>query len=486
MKNYFGSLYNLDFNEDENTLYVFDSNYLSYAIQSVSNSDKYFNAVKKVIDNVYIPFIVYIESIENINKHISQTKEVLNDINSLFDQIEEIEEVFNIESKEFQEYLKKKIFGRIKGIDINSLNGNINYKGNDGANKKIDLILENIFEEVKEDLKKLNKKLLNSVQKRSHDREKYRSKVYEESIKGRLEKLNSILTKEGLVGEEYTEEDIARYKSIIPERFNNEIPPGYKDKNKDNIRKFGALEFDGSYGDAMLWLDVIEYVKGKKISNVVIVSDDMKRDWSEEHGKIIKGIKKKGELRQELKIEFLRETGIQVKSKLSSEFINDILELSDNEKESIENEITEIEKISTEIEYQDTIIVRAKKHGFNEVFLGEDSWYWVRIDKDRIPFVNYIAVYQTSPVKEITHYATIKDFETSDEDPTKKKIIFKNKATELKKHIPLGNDWNALQSNRYTNFQNLFNSKDTDDLFSKTFDSFREENSQFMSDEEDT
>ena len=58
MNNYFASLYNLDFNEDEQTLYVFDSNYISYAIQSVHNSEKFFNALEKVIDKTYLPFIL--------------------------------------------------------------------------------------------------------------------------------------------------------------------------------------------------------------------------------------------------------------------------------------------------------------------------------------------------------------------------------------------------------------------------------------------
>ena len=43
-------------------------------MQSVHNSEKYFNAMEKVIDQLYIPFIVYIESIDNIKGQISDTK----------------------------------------------------------------------------------------------------------------------------------------------------------------------------------------------------------------------------------------------------------------------------------------------------------------------------------------------------------------------------------------------------------------------------
>lgn len=46
----------------------------------------------------------------------------------------------------------------------------------------------------------------------------------------------------------------------------------------------------------------------------------------------------------------------------------------------------------------------------------------------------------------------------------------------------MGNDWNALQSNRYTNFKNLYNSKNIDDLLEKDYSYYQ--NKQLESDEE--
>ena len=99
MNNYFELLYNIQFTENQKTLYVIDSNYLSYAMQSVHNSEKYFNAMEKVIDQLYIPFIVYIESIDNIKGQISDTKKVLKNINTLFEAAINLEEVFDIENE---------------------------------------------------------------------------------------------------------------------------------------------------------------------------------------------------------------------------------------------------------------------------------------------------------------------------------------------------------------------------------------------------
>lgn len=470
MNNYFASLYNLDFNEDEQTLYVFDSNYISYAIQSVHNSEKFFNALEKVIDKTYLPFIVYLESIDNIRSHISGTKNTLDAINSIFEGIEDLESVFDTDTKAFQDFLKKKIINN-QGIDINALIGNINFKGENGANKKIDSFLNEIFNKVKSQLDELNEVLVESLKQTEPDKGDFNSQKYIEGIEERLQRINSIFLKEGVLGKEYTQDKLDYFEKVIPDRYQKDIPPGFKDKHKQKMRKFATLEFKASFGDAMLWLDIIEFVKEKKFSNVVIVSDDKKTDWCTSNGA------SELELLPELKVEFLKETGIPVIRKSSSLFIKDILSLSEDEKKGIEKEIDEIEKIKSEIEYQNTIIVRARKSGFEEVFIGENSWYSVRINEDRIPFLKYIAVYQKTPIKKITHYAEIEDIIISPEDSSKKKIVFKGEAKELPKKIPLGNDWTALQSNRYTNFDNLFTSANTDELFSKTFENDEEERS---------
>ena len=107
------------------------------------------------------------------------------------------------------------------------------------------------------------------------------------------------------------------------------------------------------------------------------------------------------------------------------------------------------------------------------MFLGEKCWYSVRIDDRKIPYINYVAAYQTSPISQITHFAKVKSIVTSDEDTTKKKIIFDGEPQKLPSPIPLGHDLNALQSNRYTNLRNLYNSKDIDDLLIKDYEYYQ-------------
>jgi len=56
----------------------------------------------------------------------------------------------------------------------------------------------------------------------------------------------------------------------------------------------------------------------------------------------------------------------------------------------------------------DTIVVPAREEGFNEVFLGENSWYSIRMSSSMIDRVKYIASYQKAPVSAITHYAEVR------------------------------------------------------------------------------
>ena len=56
---------------------------------------------------------------------------------------------------------------------------------------------------------------------------------------------------------------------------------------------------------------------------------------------------------------------------------------------------------------RDTIIVPAKKDGFEETFLSEDCWYAIRISGGMLDQIKYIAAYRTQPVSAITHYAPV-------------------------------------------------------------------------------
>lgn len=121
------------------------------------------------------------------------------------------------------------------------------------------------------------------------------------------------------------------------------------------------------------------------------------------------------------------------------------------------NEIIENEK--------DTLIVPAQEDGFRTVFLGEDSWYAVRIAGGKLNKIKYIAAYQTNPISAVTHYAPVERIEPYGEDG-KYKLIFSEPAKELENRIVYGDaPRGSMQGTRYTSFDKLLNASEVNELF---------------------
>jgi hypothetical protein len=67
-------------------------------------------------------------------------------------------------------------------------------------------------------------------------------------------------------------------------RYEQKRPPGFldKDKGKDTEKNsyiIGGLVFKREFGDLILWRQLIEHAKAKKIKYVVFITDDEKEDW---------------------------------------------------------------------------------------------------------------------------------------------------------------------------------------------------------------
>lgn len=110
-----------------------------------------------------------------------------------------------------------------------------------------------------------------------------------------------------------------------------------------------------------------------------------------------------------------------------------------------------------------TVIVPAKKEGFEEAFIGKNSWWAIRIGGGMLDQLRYIAAYQVRPISAITHVAEIETIEPYG-DTGKYKLTFKGPPKEIKP-IPYGDAPNgSMQSHRYTNHQILNNAKTIKDL----------------------
>ena len=120
---------------------------------------------------------------------------------------------------------------------------------------------------------------------------------------------------------------------------------------------------------------------------------------------------------------------------------------------------------SIELSDIDTVVVPAREEGFNEVFLGQNRWYAVRIHGSMLPQIRYIAVYQVAPESAITYVAPVKSIEPW-KDTDKVVLNFAEPARPIGPiHLVRGGQVRALQNLRYTNYSRLTSAKSLDELW---------------------
>jgi hypothetical protein len=111
----------------------------------------------------------------------------------------------------------------------------------------------------------------------------------------------------------------------------------------------------------------------------------------------------------------------------------------------------------------DTVIVPAQKDGFEKVFLGEGSWYAIRISGGMLEKIKYVAAYQTQPVSAITHVAPVERIEPYG-DSGKYKLVFSAQAQPIRP-IPFADAApGTMQSPRYTTYAQLVAAKRLSEL----------------------
>lgn len=121
---------------------------------------------------------------------------------------------------------------------------------------------------------------------------------------------------------------------------------------------------------------------------------------------------------------------------------------------------------SIDPEELDTVVVPARREGFEETFLGEDCWYKIGMASSMVEQVEYIAAYRTAPVSAITHHAEVASIEKY-QDTGKYILHFKEPAEEIGP-IPLPDEHEggvAPQARQYTTFERLLEAETLDEVF---------------------
>lgn len=117
---------------------------------------------------------------------------------------------------------------------------------------------------------------------------------------------------------------------------------------------------------------------------------------------------------------------------------------------------------STEV---DTVVVPAREEGFQQVFLGENRWWEIRIHGTMRPQIKYIAAYRVAPISAITHIAPVKSIEPW-KGSNKFVVNFSDPAREIGPiELVKGGRVKALQNLRYTTQQRLQAARTLDDVW---------------------
>ena len=113
----------------------------------------------------------------------------------------------------------------------------------------------------------------------------------------------------------------------------------------------------------------------------------------------------------------------------------------------------------------DTVVVPARDEGFDEVFLGEDRWYKIRMHASMLPRIKYCAVYRVAPESAITHIARVRSIEPWP-DSNKYVLNFEGPAEGIGPLKLLAQGAvKAPQGARYTSRARLASAKNLDEAF---------------------
>lgn len=120
----------------------------------------------------------------------------------------------------------------------------------------------------------------------------------------------------------------------------------------------------------------------------------------------------------------------------------------------------------TSKELRDTVIVPAQEEGFQNVFLGQNRWFAIRIGGGMLEKIQYIAAYRTAPISAVTHVAKVARIESYG-DAGKYQLIFAEAAKELDRPIPFGEaPRGSMQASRYAKYSDFETAKDIKELLS--------------------
>ncbi|BBB68271.1 hypothetical protein UNDYM_4018 [Undibacterium sp. YM2] len=242
-------IYFSGYKEDEfseawkNALFVFDTNVLLnlYRYKETTRQD-FLKLFDQLNGRIWIPHHVALEFYRN-------RLTVISDQNKSF---EDVKKIVSDSFNELEQYFKNEQFAKRHAL-IDPTKFIASYK--------------EIKSKFLEELENLNSHQLQIKE--------------EDFIKNKIEELFS-----GKVGSQFKSQDeIDALFKIADTRFDQNIPPGYKDTKKDKDGEvyfsYDGLRYQKKYGDYIIWSQILSHAKFSKEKTVFLITGDGKSDWWE-------------------------------------------------------------------------------------------------------------------------------------------------------------------------------------------------------------
>lgn len=247
---YLDSLEMSDLKRRKKNLIVFDSNFLLDILRLPTEiAEKYLEAIDKVKNHIFIPYLVGVEF--NFNK--KQVKiETLENVKVYKDKISSL---LHVETEKIYKNLCESL---LKEDNVKFLNNKV-HKEQIHSNTKDKL--ESFRQELLEKQEHIIKDLHQTIdEKYSKDLDELTAKVIE------------------LIGDSVApkrnQEWFDEVQKKGDQRYNNEIPPGFNDRKKKKglIRTYSDISYDTQYGDYIIWEEILHEVasRGNNIGDKVI------------------------------------------------------------------------------------------------------------------------------------------------------------------------------------------------------------------------
>lgn len=232
----------LDFKSlKSDTIVVFDTNTLLNIYRYSNNTrNKLISAIKRIQSFIWMPYQVGLEF--NLNR-----RNVISKLHMEKEQrIQEIKDLMNDSIKQLSQSVSK-----------------VSLKSTDANSRKKEII---------DFINKKTTEFENELQKEIDS-------LYEMLDLG--EDLASEIATifDGSIGDCYTQELLDSKLKDAKERYENKIPPGFKDSNKNDILNYNGVKFEKKYGDLIVWHQILDKASDEKIKKVVLITDDNKEDW---------------------------------------------------------------------------------------------------------------------------------------------------------------------------------------------------------------